>query len=104
MPAWRRILRGFLCVVLICISGAVVAVVLYLLVLRPWQLRCGATDEEVERAMPGDELVPNADLDATRGVTVGAAPVTAAPVSTATTASTTPASPAPSGSCPNTRI
>jgi hypothetical protein len=37
-------------------------------------LRWGATEEELERAMPGDELVTEPDLNATRGVTVAARP------------------------------
>jgi hypothetical protein len=40
--------------------------------LRARQLRWGATHEEVDVALPGDELVPDADLTATRAVTVGA--------------------------------
>jgi len=36
--------------------GAVVGVA-YLRVVRPWQLRWGATDEEVARALAGDEQV-----------------------------------------------
>ena len=35
-------------------------------------LRWGATAEEVDAALPGDELVPDADLTATRAVTVDA--------------------------------
>ena len=35
-------------------------------------MRWGATDEEVNTALPGDELVPHADLTATRAVTVRA--------------------------------
>jgi hypothetical protein len=35
-------------------------------------LRWGATDEELNIALPGDELVPDADLTATRAVTVEA--------------------------------
>jgi hypothetical protein len=46
----------------------------YLRVLRPWQLRWGATDEEVHRAMPGDELVTRPTFNATRAVTVQAPP------------------------------
>jgi hypothetical protein len=37
-------------------------------------LRWGATDEELSIALPGDELVPDADLTATRAVTVYAGP------------------------------
>jgi hypothetical protein len=36
-------------------------------------LRWGATDEELNMLLPGDELVPEADLTATRAVTVDAA-------------------------------
>ena len=40
--------------------------------LRARSLRWGASDEELNIALPGDELVPDADLIATRAVTVGA--------------------------------
>lgn len=46
----------------------------YLLVIRPNQLRWGATDREVIRAMPGDELVPNPTFLATRAVTIEGTP------------------------------
>lgn len=58
-------------VVSVLIAAALVAV--YLLVLKPWHLRWGATDAEVERAMPGDELLPGAE-SATRAITIAAAP------------------------------
>jgi hypothetical protein len=35
-----------------------IGVSVYLQVIRPWQLRWGATDDEVRQAMPGDDLVP----------------------------------------------
>jgi len=37
-------------------------------------LRWGATDEEVSMSLPGDELAADADIRATRAITVGAAP------------------------------
>ena len=74
MSALKKLLRGLFCAVLIVVCATVVVVVAYLLVLRPWQLRWGATNEELERPMPGDDLVTNPDLDATRGVTVDARP------------------------------
>jgi hypothetical protein len=46
----------------------------YVLFFRPWQRRWGATDEEVKRMLPGDELVPHADVVETRVVTVNATP------------------------------
>lgn len=41
---------------------------------RPRQLRWGATDEEVARGMPGDEIVARPVFNATRAVTVNARP------------------------------
>jgi hypothetical protein len=51
-----------------------IGVSVYLQVIRPWQLRWGATDDEVHRAMPGDELVTRPTFNATRAVTVEAPP------------------------------
>ena len=47
-----------------------IGVSVYLRVIRPWQLRWGATDDEVGRAMPGDEIVARPTFNATRAVTV----------------------------------
>ena len=44
----------------------------YLAVFRPWQLRWGATDEEVKRPMPGDDIVSKPSFNATRAVTINA--------------------------------
>jgi hypothetical protein len=44
----------------------------YLLYIRPWQLRWGATDEELERPMSGDEIVEHPTFNATRAVTIEA--------------------------------
>jgi hypothetical protein len=41
---------------------------------RPWQLRWGAADEEVAAAMPGDEIVPRPSFNATRAITIAARP------------------------------
>ena len=53
---------------------AAFAAVTYLRFIRPWQLRWGATNEEVARAMSGDEVVKSPTFNATRGVTVQARP------------------------------
>jgi pimeloyl-ACP methyl ester carboxylesterase len=42
--------------------------------LRPWHLHWGATPEEVASAMPGDELLPHAHLEATRAISIAAPP------------------------------
>ena len=39
---------------------------------RPWHLRWGATDAEVDGLMPGDEIVPHASFKATRAITIAA--------------------------------
>ncbi|MEU1725994.1 hypothetical protein [Nonomuraea sp. NPDC005692] len=46
----------------------------YLLAVRPWHLRWGATDSEVHGDLPGDDVVPLPQLQATRAVTVDAPP------------------------------
>ncbi len=47
---------------------------MYLGFIRRWQLHWGATDEEVARAMPGDEVVKHPTFNATRSVTIEARP------------------------------
>lgn len=49
-----------------------VFVLLYFFVLRPWQLRWGATDDEVNRTMTGDEIVHQPHFIATRAVSINA--------------------------------
>ena len=51
-----------------------IALAMYLLIYRPQQLRWGATDEEVARAMPGDQIQPQPIFNATRAVTIDARP------------------------------
>lgn len=50
------------------------AVGIYIVFYRPRQLRWGATDEEIARGMPGDEIVARPVFNATRAVTVSARP------------------------------
>lgn len=42
----------------------------YVKIIRPWQLRWGATTAEVQQPMPGDDLIPDASLIATRAITI----------------------------------
>jgi hypothetical protein len=51
----------------LAVGGAAAA---YICRARPRQLRWGATDQECDRPLPGDDLA-NADLMATRAITVG---------------------------------
>lgn len=44
----------------------------YQLVIRPWHLRWGATEAEVQQTLPGDDLVPQPKLNATHAITIRA--------------------------------
>lgn len=46
----------------------------YVLALRPWLLRWGATAQEAAGPLPGDELVPTPRLQSTRAVSISAPP------------------------------
>jgi hypothetical protein len=52
--------------------GGTAASALYVTIVHPRLMRWGATDEEVEKALPGDEFVPVAGMQATRAVTIDA--------------------------------
>lgn len=47
-------------------------ITLYLMVIRPWHLKWGASANEVLRILPGDELIPQPKLDATHAITIHA--------------------------------
>ena len=53
------------------ISG-VAALSAYAFLIRPWHLRWGATDEEVNMPLPGDEFVGDPKLNATHAITINA--------------------------------
>jgi hypothetical protein len=46
----------------------------YLLIVRPWHVRWGATDNELALSLPADSLVINPDFNATRCITINAPP------------------------------
>lgn len=46
----------------------------YVGLVRPWHMRWGATDDEIQRAMPGDEIVPRPTYNSTRAITIQARP------------------------------
>jgi hypothetical protein len=58
--------------ILLVVSILFVLALFYLVLLRPWQLRWGATDDEIKRSMPGDEIVGHPSFNATRAVTIHA--------------------------------
>jgi hypothetical protein len=55
-------------------SLGAMAAAAYVLFIRPWHLRWGATDKEVQRPMPGDDQVPHPFVTGTRAVTIDAPP------------------------------
>ena len=52
----------------------VIILLFYLVVLRPRSHRWGATSEEVQRSLPGDELVPNVKVGFTQAITINVPP------------------------------
>ena len=50
-------------------AGALAA---YVLGVRPWHIRWGATDEELSEKLPGDELVEHPNVSATHAITIDA--------------------------------
>ena len=53
-------------------AGAAVAT--YLVAVRPWHRRWGATDDELKERLPGDDLVSEANFETTRAIDVSAPP------------------------------
>lgn len=65
--------------VLVAVFGALAAAVaamttVYFLVVWPWLSRWGAEEEEVETPLPGDDLLPEANLQTTKAIAIQASP------------------------------
>jgi len=56
------------------VAAGVAALTAYIAAIRPWHLRWGSTDEEVDKSLPGDDLAANAKLRATHAITINASP------------------------------
>jgi hypothetical protein len=63
---WRILLGLFL--------ATAVMVAANLLFLWPWMQTWGATNEEINADLPGDDLVPEANIRTTKGITIQASP------------------------------
>lgn len=61
---WKAVTTG--------VAGGTAALVALGLALRPFFMKWGATDEEIDKAWPGDALSPDAVSAATRAVTIHA--------------------------------
>ncbi len=59
---------------IVCKVSLLVAVAagIYALIVRPWHLRWGATDAELERGLPGDDLIPDPIYETTHAITIDA--------------------------------
>jgi hypothetical protein len=64
-----RIANFFAALITIALTG-----LLYYFVARPYQLTLGATKDEVQHSMPGDELVSSPHFLATRAITIDGTP------------------------------
>jgi hypothetical protein len=79
-PVRRRWWHGrFWRIVGIILGVWVAATAVYLLFLWPWMQTWGATDAEIKAILPGDEIVPDANLRSTKGLTIQAPPETIYP-------------------------
>jgi hypothetical protein len=58
----------------IAVAAAVAMFLLYVLVIASWQHRWGATDDEVARTLPGDEIAVPHVGSVTRAITIAAPP------------------------------
>lgn len=54
------------------VAAGAAAIASYRTVIRPWHLRWGASENEVKRVLPGDELVPTPHYNYTRAITINA--------------------------------
>jgi hypothetical protein len=61
-------------IALVGAAGGAGLLATYLKIMRPWTMRWGATDEEVTRALPGDQLMARPGFKATRAITIDARP------------------------------
>lgn len=59
-------------IVLYTAGLGIIGAVVFQFVYRPWNLTWGSTDEEVKRAMVGDDIVKDPTFNATRAVTIDA--------------------------------
>ena len=55
-------------------TALVLVLLVYAAFIRPLHLRWGATEAEIDRTMPGDELLTSPDIDATRAIAIAAPP------------------------------
>jgi hypothetical protein len=57
---------------LVSAGSAGAALAAYAFLIRPWHLRWGTTDAELQEPLPGDDVVPNPKHEATHAITINA--------------------------------
>jgi hypothetical protein len=72
LVALAELLLGGLVGSLVVAGAVVAAVAIYLGLVRPWQVRWGATADEVARSLPGDAILGPGAPSTTRAITIGA--------------------------------
>ena len=70
----NRLIKGILALVIAVVAFIAATIYAYKKMFRPWHVRWGANDDEVEGVMPGDELVANANVQTTRALNIAAPP------------------------------
>jgi hypothetical protein len=65
---------SFIQILGVLVLAIVIFLAVYLVVLRPRSHRWGATDAELHRSLPGDDLVPNVKVGYTQAITVNTSP------------------------------
>jgi len=59
-------------ILLLIFTLLILSFTVYILLIRPWHLHWGASNEEVKMILPGDEIVLKPDFNATRGISINA--------------------------------
>ncbi len=65
-------MTGWALWVVVITVGFVLFAVVYALIIRPWHMRLGATDAEVDRTLPGDHYIAHPRATATHVITINA--------------------------------
>ena len=69
MPDRERNYQALITTAVIASAGAA-----YFLLARPWHMRWGATQDEIDAVLPGDSLCPQTTAQVTHAITIRAAP------------------------------
>ena len=57
---------------LVSVASVGAAVAAYVFLIRPWHLRWGTTEDELQETLPGDDVVPDPKHEATHAITINA--------------------------------